>query len=140
MHTMVEREFELSLILSPEHSVPVPARLSYRADDPFAVHVSFHIGSDAPVNWTFARELLVEGVRRASGHGDVRIWPTKAGGRDVVCLALSSPDGNALVEAPAAPLTGWLERTLSLVPPGTESGRLGLDDGLVRLLTPDSGS
>ncbi len=139
LHTVVEREFELRLILSPEHSVPVPARLRYLAGDPFAVHVSFHVGSEAPVHWTFARELLIEGVRQPSGHGDVRIWPTKADTRDVVCLALSSPDGNALVEAPTAPLTAWLERTLLLVPAGTESARLRLDDGLTRLLTPDTG-
>lgn len=140
MHTVVERRLELNLVLSPEHSVPVPARLLYLADDPFAVHVAFHVGSDAPVNWTFARELLIEGVQRPSGHGDVRIWPAKADGRDVVCLALSSPDGNALVEAPTAPLTTWLDHTLRLVPTGTESERLGLEIGLTRLLTPEGGS
>ena len=45
----------------------MPARLTYRTDDPYAVHVTFHIGSDSPVNWTFARELLVEGVFRPCG-------------------------------------------------------------------------
>ena len=102
MHTVVERELELKLILSPERSIPVPARLSYRSDDPYAVHVAFHIGSDHPVHWTFARELLVEGVFRPCGHGDVRVWPTKVDGRSVVLMALSSPDGDALLEAPAA--------------------------------------
>lgn len=92
MHrTVVERELELTLILSPERGIPVPARLGYRSDDPFAVHVTFHIGSDHPVHWTFARELLVEGVFRPCGHGDVRVWPTKVAGRGVVVMALSSP-------------------------------------------------
>lgn len=136
MRTMVERELELNLVLSPEHSVPVPARLTYRADDPFAVHISFHVGSDTPVNWTFARELLVEGVHRPSGQGDVRIWPTRAEGRSVVCIALSSPDGNALVEAPSSPIAGWLQSSLRVVPPGTEHERLRLEDGLAELLTP----
>jgi hypothetical protein len=134
MHTVVERELELNLILSPEHSIPVPARLQYRADDPFAVHVAFHIGSDSPVNWTFARELLIDGVFRPSGHGDVRIWPAKADGRHVVCFALSSPDGNALVEAPSSPLNSWLDHTLRLVPPGTESTLIGLESALHDLL------
>jgi hypothetical protein len=134
MHTVVERELQLNLVLSPERSVPVPARLLYRADDPFAVHVAFHVGSDAPVNWTFARELLIDGVFRPSGHGDVRIWPAKVEGRNVVCLALSSPDGNALVEAPSAPLNSWLDHTLLLVPPGTESERSGLEEALSELL------
>ena len=136
MHTVVERELELNLVLSPETIIPVPAQLLYRSDDPFAVHITFHLGSDAPVNWTFARELLVEGVFRPSGHGDVRIWPTKVEGRNVVCLALSSPDGDALLEAPSSPVAAWLERTLRVVPPGTEHERLGLEDGLSELLAP----
>ncbi|MCB5911875.1 SsgA family sporulation/cell division regulator [Streptomyces pinistramenti] len=134
MHTVVERELELGLVVSAERSVPVPARLTYRTDDPYAVHVTFHIGSDAPVNWTFARELLVEGVFRPCGHGDVRVWPTKMDGRSLVCMALSSPDGDALLEAPAAAVSAWLERTLRVVPPGSEQEHLGIDKGLSELL------
>ncbi|MEU3616053.1 SsgA family sporulation/cell division regulator [Streptomyces sp. NPDC006872] len=135
-HTVVERELELRLILSPERSIPVPARLSFRSDDPFAVLVTFHINSEQPVNWTFARELLVEGVFRPCGHGDVRVWPTKAEGRSVVLMALSSPDGDALLQAPAPQVSAWLERTLRVVPPGSEADRLGIDDGLAELLAP----
>ncbi|GGU90526.1 sporulation protein SsgA [Streptomyces albospinus] len=134
MHTVVERELELGLVLSPERSIPVPARLTYRTDDPYAVHVTFHVGSDSPVHWTFARELLVEGVFRPCGEGDVRVWPTKLDGRSLVCVALSSPDGDALLEAPAAAVSAWLERTLRIVPPGTEQAHLGIDKGLSELL------
>ncbi|MET9498205.1 SsgA family sporulation/cell division regulator [Streptomyces sp. NPDC006552] len=133
-HTVVERELELQLVLSPERSIPVPARLTYRTDDPYAVHITFHLGSEHPVHWTFARELLVEGVFRPCGHGDVRIWPTKVDGRSVVLMALSSPDGDALLEAPTVPVSAWLERTLRVVPPGSEAGQLGIDDGLAELL------
>ncbi|WP_411137159.1 SsgA family sporulation/cell division regulator [Streptomyces sp. C10] len=139
MHTVVERELELGLVLSPEHSIPVPARLRYRTDDPYAVHVTFHIGSDSPVSWTFARELLVEGVFRPCGDGDVRVWPTKLDGRSLVCITLDSPDGRALLEAPAAAVSGWLERTLRVVPPGSEQGHLGLDKGLSDLFAMASG-
>ncbi|MGW2812828.1 SsgA family sporulation/cell division regulator [Streptomyces sp. NPDC001415] len=139
MHTVVERELELKLVLSPERSIPVPARLTYRTDDPYAVHITFHIGSDVPVNWTFARELLVEGVFRPCGHGDVRIWPTKVEGRSVILMALTSPDGDALLEAPAAQVSAWLERTLRVVPPGSETEQLGIDDGLAELLAPTTG-
>ncbi|WNZ11147.1 SsgA family sporulation/cell division regulator [Streptomyces sp. 11x1] len=133
-HTVVERELELRLVLSPERSVPVPAKLVYRGDDPYAVHITFHVNSDRPVHWTFARELLVEGVFRPCGHGDVRVWPTKVSGRGVVLMALSSPDGDALLEAPAAAVSAWLERTLRMVPPGAEFDMLGIDDGLAELL------
>ncbi|MFF7752501.1 SsgA family sporulation/cell division regulator [Streptomyces sp. NPDC007971] len=133
-HNVVERELEMKLILSPERSVPVPARLTYRCDDPYAIHIGFHINSEHPVNWTFARELLVEGVFRPCGQGDVRVWPTKADGRSVVLMGLSSPDGDALLEAPAAQVSAWLERTLRAVAPGTEGGQLGIDDALDQLL------
>ncbi|QKW06770.1 SsgA family sporulation/cell division regulator [Streptomyces sp. NA04227] len=136
MHSVVERELELHLVLSPERSIPVPARFTYRTDDPFAVHITFHIGSESPVHWTFARELLVEGVFRPCGQGDVRVWPTKSQGRSVVLMALSSPDGDALLEAPAAIVSAWLERTLRVVPPGSEGERLRIDDGLAELLAP----
>ncbi|TSB17554.1 SsgA family sporulation/cell division regulator [Streptomyces benahoarensis] len=139
MRSVVERELELGLVVSPEQSVPVPARLAYRTDDPYAVHITFHIGSDAPVNWTFARELLVEGVFRPCGHGDVRVWPTKMDGRSLVCMALSSPDGDALLEAPAAAVSAWLERTLRVVPPGSEQEHLGMDKGLSELLAMATG-
>ncbi|MGV4986207.1 SsgA family sporulation/cell division regulator [Streptomyces sp. NRAIS4] len=133
-HTVVERELEMRLILSPERGIPVPARLSYRSTDPYAVHITFHINSDSPVDWTFARDLLVEGVFRPCGHGDVRVWPTKVDGRRVVLMALSSPDGDALLEAPIPQVSAWLERTLRAVPPGSEGGRLGIDDALDQLL------
>ncbi|KUO02091.1 SsgA family sporulation/cell division regulator [Streptomyces caeruleatus] len=135
MHqTVVERELELRLVLSPERSIPVPALLSYHRDDPYAVHVAFHTNSDHPVHWTFSRDLLVEGVFRPSGHGDVRVWPSKVDGRSLVLMGLSSPDGDALLEAPAAQVSAWLERTLRLVPPGAEGEQLGIDDALDQLL------
>ncbi|KUH36138.1 MULTISPECIES: SsgA family sporulation/cell division regulator [Streptomyces] len=136
--TVVERELELKLVLSPDHSVPVPARLTYRTADPYAVHIAFHIGSEHPVYWTFARELLVEGVFRPCGDGDVRIWPSKAEGGGVVLMALSSPDGEALLEAPTAQVSAWLEHTLRAVPPGTESERLGIDEELTALLSAEA--
>ncbi|MEU4684755.1 SsgA family sporulation/cell division regulator [Streptomyces xinghaiensis] len=134
MHTVVERELELGLLLTPERSIPVPARLAYRTDDPYAVHITFHIGSEAPVHWTFARELLVEGVFRPAGEGDVRIRPGRADGHAVIRLALRSPDGEALLQAPAAPVSAWLERTLRLVEPGRELEQVAFDEALSELL------
>ncbi|CAL9309678.1 SsgA family sporulation/cell division regulator [Streptomyces sp. SudanB182_2057] len=133
-HTVVERELELRLVLSPEESVPVPARLTYRSEDPYAVHIAFHINSGHPVHWTFARELLVEGVFRPCGQGDVRVWPGRSDGRGVVLMALSAPDGDALLQAPVGQVSAWLERTLRSVPPGTEGDQPGLDDALDQLL------
>jgi hypothetical protein len=134
MDMLVECELQTRLVLSRERSLPVHARLTYRAQDPYAVRVAFHVGPDAPVTWTFARELLVEGVFRPCGEGDVRVWPAKVQGRDLTCVALSSPDGDALLEMPSSAVSGWLERTLRLVPPGRESEILGVDAALADLL------
>ncbi|NJP50664.1 SsgA family sporulation/cell division regulator [Streptomyces sp. SBST2-5] len=134
MHIVVERELEVRLVLAPERSIPVAALLAYRSDDPYAVHITFHTDSASPVRWTFARDLLIEGVFRACGHGDVRVWPSKADGHGVVLMALASPDGEALLQAPTAQVSAWLERTLRAVPPGSEGEQLGLDDGLAGLL------
>ncbi|SCK20526.1 SsgA family sporulation/cell division regulator [Streptomyces sp. WMMB 322] len=134
MNLVVECELEIRLVLSPEHSLPVQARLTYLAEDPYAAHIAFHVGAGAPVTWTFARELLVEGVFRPCGEGDVRVWPAKVQGRDVICVALSSPDGDALLETPSGAVSDWLERTLRAVPAGSESEVLGVDAGLAELL------
>lgn len=134
MNLVVECELEIRLVLSPEHGLPVQARLTYRPDDPYAVHIAFHVGPGGSVTWTFARELLVEGVFRACGEGDVRVWPAKVQGRDVICVALSSPDGDALLETPSGVVSGWLERTLRAVPAGTEGEVLGVDAALEELL------
>lgn len=130
---MVERELELRLLLSPDFSVPVAALLAYRTTDPYAVHVTFHIGSAQPVHWTFARELLVDGVFRPAGEGDVRVRPERVDGRAAVLLELRSPEGDAVLAAPAPQLSAWLERTLVTVAPGTESELLGLDEELARI-------
>ncbi|MFI1971685.1 sporulation protein SsgA [Streptomyces cinnamoneus] len=134
MHIVVERSLDLDMVLSAGRSIPVPARLSYRSADPLAVHITFHVRSDRPVTWTFARDLLVEGVFRAVGEGDVRVFPGMEAGRAVVGVALSSPEGRALLRAPAGPLAQWLERTLRAVPAGAERGWLALDEGLAELL------
>lgn len=128
MHVTIERELEVQLVLSPVRSIPVPTMFRYCTADPYAVHLMFHAGSSAPVEWTFARELLVEGALRPAGHGDVRVWPGTSPGRTVIFLALSSPEGDALLRAPQTPVSAWLERTLRLVPSGTEGEAAGEDD------------
>ncbi|MCW2822354.1 MAG: sporulation protein SsgA, partial [Marmoricola sp.] len=42
--------------------------------DPFAVAMHLEARSGTVV-WTFARELLAEGLYTPSGDGDVQVWP-----------------------------------------------------------------
>ena len=135
MEATIERELDVELVVSPERSVTVPARLEYRTDDPYAVHFAFHVGSDCPVSWAFARELLIDGLFRPCGQGDVRVWPTRRAGQLTVSLVLGSPDGDALIEVPGAAVSSWLERTLRAVSPGREGELMDMEAGLGALLS-----
>lgn len=131
----VECEIQLQLVVPGDRMVPLPVRLRYSADDPYALHAQFLTGAHESVDWVFARELLTEGVHRPAGEGDVRVWPARGEHGDVVHIALTSPDGQALLVAPTARLQEFLAATYRLVPDGAESVNLDLDhvvDALLR--------
>lgn len=123
----------LRLVVAGESATPVPVDLQYSAGDPFAVHATFHTAGEA-VSWVFARELLSDGLRAPAGEGDVRVWPSRRYGADVVLLSLSSPDGQALLEAHADEMAEFLQRTYTAVPAGAEAGCLDLDGVISALL------
>lgn len=131
----VEVETSLHLVPPDAAVLPVRASLRYEPSDPYAVHVRFHPDGPGtePVNWTFARDLLVTGIDEAAGIGDVRVWPWTTPRGDVVALALSSPDGNALFEVPRGVLVRFLRRTFAVVARGRESQYLDIDGALLRL-------
>lgn len=120
----------MDLLLSPEQAYPVPARLVYCPDDPYAVHIAFHVDSSRPIGWFFARDLLVQGLLRPTGLGDVRIWPATVDGRRMVTLMLCSPEGDAFLQAPAALVAPWLRHTLRVVPPNGPAERDRVDRAL----------
>lgn len=133
----VSAELGLRLVVHEETIVPLVASLYYSAEDPYAVRVAFHVGLDEPVEWTFARDLLAEGVEGATGLGDVKIWP--AGPKSdlsgvVLNIQLVSSYGEAHFEAPASDVSDFLRRTYQIVPAGEESGRINIDAELAELL------
>jgi sporulation and cell division protein SsgA len=132
--TTVSAELRLRLVV-PEHTaVPLTASLSYRNDDPYAVRMAFHVGMDEPVEWIFARELLATRPDTLPGDGDVQVWPAPGTGGQVLNIALSSPFGQALFEAPAAQVAEFVERTFRAVPAGRESDFVDLDSEIIELL------
>ena len=137
--TSVSSELQLRLVVPGATSLPVRAGLDYDVEDPYAVTVSFHTGSPTTggdvVQWTFARQLLSDGVTAPAGEGDVQVWPsTGNGGGAVVCLSLSSPSGRALFEVPLGDLVEFLGRTYDAVPTGAESAHVDVDAELALLL------
>jgi hypothetical protein len=130
----VSAELALSLVV-PEHgAVPLLASLFYSVDDPYAVRMAFHVGTDEPVEWIFARDLLTAGLERPSGEGDVQVWPGGTGELALLHIALSSPFGEAHFEAPLTATAEFLHRTFQLIAPGQESSFIDLDSELDELL------
>ncbi|WP_020668824.1 SsgA family sporulation/cell division regulator [Amycolatopsis nigrescens] len=101
-------------------SVPVLSRLSFLAGEPFAVNVAFRTERGRWVEWTFARELLADGLVEPTGIGDVRLRPDLAADEDILFLEIESPEGYALIEFEREDVAQFVQATLDLVPLGTE--------------------
>ena len=130
-------------LVGPQSWTEVPALLCYDPTDPFAVRIAFgDVGDErdlvdveeAGIAWLVSRELLQSGLDRPSGEGDVRVWPAH-GATDVLFLHLRAPSGEALFELSRATVAAFLRQTEALVPSGSESGMLSLDEELQTLLS-----
>lgn len=138
MHTgpipaIVTAEITLDLMIVGDYGVPVPADFHYGAHEPYSVTVRFHTAEET-VQWVFARELLKKGTDSPVGDGDITCWPATINGRRVVCMALRSPTGQALLQAPAGEISAFLDRTYDVIPAGTEGEHLDLDGLILDIL------
>lgn len=134
MSAVIDQAVQARLIATAPRSRVIPAALRYDRSDPFAVRVVFP--PDASLDgreavWTFARELLEEGMRRPSGTGDVHIWPC---GPRATVLEFHTVDGLAMVQFNSRDLRRFLMRSYGTVPRGGESGHLDVDGDLAALL------
>jgi hypothetical protein len=137
--TMVTADLQLRLVVPGASALPVRASMRYDVTDPYAVQVAFHTGpgdgsGGEVVEWTFARQLLTDGVSSPVGEGDVQVWPSTSGAQPVICLALSSPSGKALFEIPLPALVDFLGSTYAAVPTGGEGAYVDVDAELALLL------
>ena len=150
--TTISAELGLKLVVPQQTIVPLVASMYYSGSDPYAVRMAFHVGTDEPVEWIFARDLLAAGIESRQGDGDVQVWPSQASctetddldvigaaepaGADgkVLNIELSSPFGQAHFEAPAQAMSAFLQRTYQIVPAGRESSYLDIEAELNDLL------
>ncbi|MEU6538891.1 SsgA family sporulation/cell division regulator [Streptomyces sp. NPDC047000] len=130
MGESVQAEVMMSFLVSEELSFRIPVELRYETCDPYAVRLTFHLPGDAPVTWTFARELMVDGIGAPTGDGDVRIAPADGESAGEVLIRLQVGGEQALFRSGAAPLVAFLDRTDRLVPIGQEGAGADLDDRL----------
>ena len=151
--TTISAELGLRLVVPQQTIVPLVASLYYSGRDPYAVRMAFHVGTDEPVEWIFARDLLAAGIESRQGEGDVQVWPSakscaETEGLDVIGAAdtagdghgavlnieLSSPFGQAHFEAPARAMSAFLNRTYQIVPAGQETNYIDIEAELNDLL------
>ncbi|MDQ1037439.1 hypothetical protein QFZ75_003855 [Streptomyces sp. V3I8] len=135
MHeSVVQAEVMMSFVVSEELSFRIPVELRYETGDPYAVRLTFHLPGDAPVTWAFGRELLVDGVGRPCGDGDVHITPADTEGFGDVLIRLQVGADQALFRCGTAPLLAFLDRTDRLVPLGQERSLADFDTHLDEVL------
>ena len=140
MNSTISAELGLHLVVPHEELyVPLAATLTYSAEDPYAVRISFHAGLDEPIEWVIGRELLTAGLHGPQGLGDAQVWPTSAVEEngtesDVLNIELSSPFGHAHFQAPAGDMAEFLHHTEQVVPVGSEGAHIDFEAELSDLL------
>lgn len=126
--------------VSLHESLPIEARFSYDHTQPLEVRVEFLNDIGGAVTWVLSRDLLMTGLHRPSGDGDVRIWPPcRRHGGDTLWILLQGRTGAALLEGLVAPLDAWLEETLRSVPSGTEGLSMDWDEAFAHVLAQGDG-
>lgn len=124
--TAVTAELSLRMVVDSDRTVEVPCALEYRAEEPYAVRATFRTGV-ADIEWMFSRELMLEGLQRPSGEGDVVIWPENHGPAPLILLALNSPSGQAVMECDRPHIELFLRRSFDIVAVGEESSVIDID-------------
>src|SRR4051812_11174063 len=130
-------------LVGPQSWTEVPALLCYDGGDPFAVRIAFgDVGDengvvdleDGGIAWLLSRELLQAGLQGPPRDGDVRLWPAPPPPHHPF-LPPPPPPGAAPFQLSRATVAAFLRQTENLVPTGTESALLDLDDKLHVLLS-----
>lgn len=116
-------------------ALPISARLDYDAADPFAVRLAFPSpGGTDGITWVLSRALLLDGIDKPTGCGDVHIAPADAEDWATITLYPERDDQLAL-HAPRETIARFLARTFAAVPMGREAAGIDWDTELAALLT-----
>ena len=110
---------------------PVTTRWAYDTTEPYALTVAFATDRGRWVEWVFARDLLIDGLTEPAGDGDFRVAPDTD--PDLVILEIIAPSGSAAFTLEREDVAAFLDRTLELVPAGTESAHFDVDRLLAEL-------
>lgn len=131
--TAVTAELSLRMVVDSERTVEVPCALEYCIEEPYAIRATFRTGL-ADIEWMFARDLMLEGLQRPSGEGDIVIWPENQGEVPLILIALSSPSGQAVLECDRPHIELFMRRTFDIVPIGHEPATIDIDATIAAIL------
>lgn len=132
--TQVTYGLVVHVVVGGEPRTSLPAGLHYRSADPYAVRLSIGATSTGTVDWTFARDLLREGMSRPVGEGAVLVSPVRSPHGPLVRVVVRSRAGSATLDFGAPAVAEFLHRAHQLVPPGTEGDCVDIDHLVTRLL------
>jgi len=123
----VSRDLTVECLDTNGQAHEIECVMGYRRQDPYAVTMTFTT-TEGSLVWTYGRDLVMRGMHRPTGDGDVLVAPAiSRTGTAVTLISLTSPDGHLLLETRTDQLAAFVERTLALVPSGDESIHLDMD-------------
>ena len=102
-------------------------KFMYDVHEPYSV-VMIDTLEDNP--WTFSRELIYRSFAEHTGLGDVRMWTLK----NKFYIVLDAPDESMTITLDKLEMKKFITETLDLVPLGTESLHMNIDELLEKLL------
>lgn len=108
-------------------AAPVYSCWSYRADDPYAITVEFQTSPETWVTWTFARDLLLAGLKAPAGIGDVRFVPFEDQGDRLLLFQVESDEGRASWFLNREDAEAFANMTLDAVPVEQEEDQFDID-------------
>lgn len=117
-------------VFGATHRATTSVELSYDSHCPLAVGMAIETSSHW-VEWTFARDLLVDGISERAGVGDVRVEPDRFG--TGVWVELSSPAGHVRMLLARADVVEFIDLTIEQVRLGEEQVDLDALEWEVRL-------
>src|ERR1700722_8629932 len=111
----------------------IQGELRYDPSDPLAVSLAIGVECSEPVVWVFGRDLLAEGVSRASGLGDITVEPATELDCHEIRITLAT-DCLATMIAPRDKVVEFLVESFTVVASGCELDSIDLDAEIAALL------
>lgn len=135
-HAPVRHEIAMQCVDEHDRPLIFMATFAYRPATPYAVRITCHL-VEADYAWTVERSLIEAGLQRRVGVGMVRVAPARCDtGRPMVAISLLSAAGCLETRAELGAIQRFLAETRRLVPTGTESTHVDLDELVAELLKP----